>query len=75
MLLMRFLLTIILFLGGYVNSVAQNQKIQVTGVITSQANKLPILGFSVVYVRDPTSGVNADFDGSYSISLKMVMEY
>jgi TonB-linked SusC/RagA family outer membrane protein len=70
MLLMRFLLTIILFFGGYVYSAAQNQKIQVTGVITSQSDKLPLPGVSVVDVSDPTSGVNADFDGHYSISLK-----
>lgn len=70
MLLMRFLLTIILFFGGYVYSAAQNQKIQVTGVITSQSDKLPLPGVSVVDLSDPTSGVNADFDGRYSISLK-----
>jgi TonB-linked SusC/RagA family outer membrane protein len=70
MLLMRFLLIVILFFGGYVYSAAQNQKTQVTGVIISQSDKLPLPGVNVVDVSDPTSGVNADFDGHYSISLK-----
>lgn len=68
MLLMRFFLTSILFFGGYIYSSAQNQK--VTGVITSKSDNLSLPGVSVIDVNEPSNGVNADFDGRYSITLK-----
>ncbi|PXY43122.1 SusC/RagA family TonB-linked outer membrane protein [Flavobacterium hydrophilum] len=70
MLLMRFFLTSILFFGGYVYSTAQNQNTQVTGVITSKSDNLSLPGVSVIDVSEPKNGVNADFDGHYSITLK-----
>nr|WP_294922456.1 TonB-dependent receptor [uncultured Flavobacterium sp.] len=69
MLLMRFFLTSILFFGGYLYSTAQNQKTQVTGIITSKSDNLSLPGVSVVDVSDPRNGVNADFDGRYSITV------
>lgn len=69
MLLMRFFLTSILFFGGYVYSTAQNQKTQVTGVITSKSDNLSLPGVSVIDVSDSRNGVNADFDGHYSITV------
>jgi TonB-linked SusC/RagA family outer membrane protein len=70
MLLMRFFFTSILFFGGYVYSTAQNQNTQVTGVITSKSDNLSLPGVSVIDVSEPKNGVNADFDGRYSITLK-----
>lgn len=70
MLLMRSLLTIILFFGGYLYSTAQNQKIQVKGTVIALSDHLGLPGVSVVDVNDPKNGVNADFDGNYSISLQ-----
>ena len=70
MLLLRFFLTSILFFGGYMYSTAQNQKTQVTGVITSKSDNLSLPGVSVIDVNEPRNGVNADFDGRYSINLK-----
>lgn len=69
MLLVRFLLTGILYFGGYVYAAAQSQKIQVTGVIISASDKLSLPGVSVVDVNDTKNGVNADFDGHYSINV------
>ena len=69
MLLMRFFLTSILFFGGYVYSTAQNQKTQVTGVITSKSDNLSLPGVSVIDVSDSRNGVNADFDGRYTINV------
>lgn len=70
MLCMHFFLTIILICGGYNNVTAQNQKTQVTGVITSLSDKLSLPGVSIIDVSDPRNAVNADFDGHYSITLK-----
>ncbi|CAA9197999.1 TonB-dependent receptor P3 [Flavobacterium bizetiae] len=70
MLYMHFFLTIILICGGYNHVTAQNQKTQVTGVITSLSDKLSLPGASVIDVSDPRNAVNADFDGHYSITLK-----
>ncbi|MCC9063548.1 SusC/RagA family TonB-linked outer membrane protein [Flavobacterium piscisymbiosum] len=70
MLYMHFFLTIILICGGYNQVTAQNQKTQVTGVITSLSDKLSLPGVSIVDVSDPRNAVNADFDGHYSITLK-----
>ncbi|OCB76699.1 SusC/RagA family TonB-linked outer membrane protein [Flavobacterium piscis] len=70
MLCMHFFLTIILICGGYNNVTAQNQKTQVTGVITSLSDKLSLPGVSIIDVSDPRNAVNADFDGHYSIILK-----
>lgn len=70
MLCMHFFLTIILICGGYNNVTAQNQKTQVTGVITSLSDKLSLPGVSITDVSDPRNAVNADFDGHYSITLK-----
>jgi len=67
---MHFFLTIILICGGYNHVTAQNQKTQVTGVITSLSDNLSLPGVSVVDVSDPRNAVNADFDGHYSITLK-----
>ncbi|WP_207797813.1 SusC/RagA family TonB-linked outer membrane protein [Flavobacterium piscis] len=67
---MHFFLTIILICGGYNNVTAQNQKTQVTGVITSLSDKLSLPGVSIIDVSDPRNAVNADFDGHYSIILK-----
>ncbi|MCA1918744.1 MAG: TonB-dependent receptor [Flavobacterium piscis] len=67
---MHFFLTIILICGGYNNVTAQNQKTQVTGVITSLSDKLSLPGVSIIDVSDPRNAVNADFDGHYSITLK-----
>lgn len=68
-LLVRFLLTSILYFGGYVYGTAQNQKIQVSGVVTSKADQLSLPGVSVVDINDPKNGVIADFDGNYLIAL------
>jgi len=67
---MRFFLTGILFLGGCIYADAQSQKNQVTGVITSASDKLSLPGVSVIDVSEPKNGVNADFDGHYTINLK-----
>ena len=73
MLCMHFFLTIILICGGYNNVTAQNQKTQVTGVITSLSDKLSLPGVSIIDVSDPRNAVNADFDGHYSITLKLYL--
>lgn len=70
MLCMHFFLTIILICGGYNHVTAQDQKTQVTGVITSLSDKLSLPGVSIIDVSDPRNAVNADFDGHYSITLK-----
>jgi len=68
-LLVRFLLTGILYFGGYFYATAQSQKIQVKGIVTSASDKLSLPGVSVVDVTDPRNGVNADFDGRYAITV------
>ncbi|MFV8325924.1 SusC/RagA family TonB-linked outer membrane protein [Flavobacterium sp. ZS1P14] len=68
-LLKRSFLTIIFLFGGYMYSTAQNQKVQVSGVVTSLSDKLPLPGVSIVDVSDPKNGVVADFDGKYTIAI------
>lgn len=70
MLYMHFFLTIILICSGYNPIAAQNQKTQITGVITSLSDQLSLPGASVIDVSDPRNAVNTDFDGHYTISLK-----
>lgn len=70
MLYMHFFLTIILICGGYNHVAAQDQKTQVTGIITSLSDKLSLPGVSVADVSDPRNAVNADFDGHYAITLR-----
>ncbi|WP_205623785.1 SusC/RagA family TonB-linked outer membrane protein [Flavobacterium reichenbachii] len=67
---MHFFLTIFLICGSYHHLAAQNQKTQVTGVVTSLSDHLSLPGVSIIDVSDPRNAVNADFDGHYSISLK-----
>ena len=66
---LHFFLTLILICGGYNHVAAQNQKNQVTGVVTSISDNLSLPGVSIVDVSNPKNGVNADFDGRYVIAL------
>lgn len=67
--LKRSFLTVIFLFGGYMYSTAQNQKVHVSGVVTSLSDKLPLPGVSIVDVSDPKKGAVADFDGKYTIVL------
>lgn len=67
---MRFFLTMILVFWAHVNTNAQTQKIQVTGVVTAVSDKLSLPGATVADVSDLKNAVNADFDGHYTITLK-----
>lgn len=70
MLRVHFFLTIALLCCGYNHLAAQNQKTQVSGVITSLSDNLSLPGATVMDVSDPRNAVNADFDGHYTISLQ-----
>ena len=70
MLYAHFFLTIALLFCGYNHVTAQNQKTQVSGVITSLSDNLSLPGATVIDVSDPRNAVNADFDGRYTISLQ-----
>ncbi|MBZ4037477.1 TonB-dependent receptor [Flavobacterium sp. 17A] len=70
MLRVHFFLTIALLCCGYNHVTAQNQKTQVSGVITSLSDHLSLPGATVLDVSDPRNAVNADFDGRYTIALK-----
>lgn len=70
MLRVHFFLTIALLFCGYNHVTAQNQKTQVSGVITSLSDNLSLPGATVIDVSDPRNAVNADFDGHYTIALK-----
>ncbi|WP_205334603.1 SusC/RagA family TonB-linked outer membrane protein [Flavobacterium fluviale] len=70
MLYAHFFLTIALLFCGYNHITAQNQKTQVSGVITSLSDNLSLPGATVMDVSDPRNAVNADFDGRYTISLQ-----
>lgn len=70
MLYAHFFLTIALLFCGYNHVTAQNQKTQVSGVITSLSDNLSLPGATVMDVSDPRNAVNADFDGRYTISLQ-----
>jgi len=69
MLCMRFFLTIALLCCGFNHVIAQDQKIKVSGVITSLSDRLSLPGVSVIDVSNPKNGVDADFDGRYTITL------
>lgn len=64
-----FFIIIVFLSTRFDKIVAQNQKIQVSGVITSVSEKLSLPGATVMDVNDPRNAVNADFDGHYNIAL------
>ncbi|WP_128414636.1 SusC/RagA family TonB-linked outer membrane protein [Flavobacterium sp. Root901] len=66
----HFFLTILLVCGFYDFASAQSQPVQVSGVVTSVSDGLSLPGASIVDSTDPRNGVNADFDGHYTIKLK-----
>lgn len=68
MLYTHFFFIIILICSGH-NMYAQNQKIQVTGVIIGLSDNLSLPGATVVDVSNPKSAVSADFDGHYTIAV------
>ncbi|SHM29588.1 SusC/RagA family TonB-linked outer membrane protein [Flavobacterium saccharophilum] len=68
MLYTHFFFIIILICSGH-NIYAQNQKIQVTGVIIGVSDNLSLPGATVVDVSNPKSAVSADFDGHYTIAV------
>jgi TonB-linked SusC/RagA family outer membrane protein len=41
----------------------------VTGTVSSAADGMPLPGVSVIDAKNPTKGVQADFDGNYTITL------
>ncbi|PIB28657.1 SusC/RagA family TonB-linked outer membrane protein [Maribacter sp. 4G9] len=57
---------VLLFLATTTFSFAQTT---VSGTVTSAADNMPLPGVSVIDVNNPTRGVQADFDGNYSITL------
>ncbi|MFH6999353.1 SusC/RagA family TonB-linked outer membrane protein [Flavobacterium sp. FlaQc-57] len=65
-----FFIIIVFLSTRFDKIVAQNQKIQVSGVVTSVSEKLSLPGATVMDVSDPRNAVNADFDGHYIIALK-----
>ncbi|WP_289063656.1 TonB-dependent receptor [uncultured Zobellia sp.] len=67
--LCRFL-TLILFLGGISISSLHAQETSVSGTITSASDGLPLPGVSIIDVNNPSTGVVADFDGNFSVTLK-----
>jgi len=65
-----FFIIIVFLSTRFDKIVAQNQKNQVSGVITSVSEKLSLPGATVMDVNDPRNAVNADFDGHYNIALQ-----
>ncbi len=57
---------VLLFLVTTTFSFAQTT---VSGTVTSAADNMPLPGVSVIDANNPTRGVQADFDGNYSITL------
>lgn len=54
----------------FISFTAHSQDVTVSGTVTSAADGLPLPGVSIIDVNNPTTGVVADFDGNYSITLE-----
>ncbi|MEM7380249.1 MAG: TonB-dependent receptor, partial [Bacteroidota bacterium] len=62
------LMTLFCFFSGFL-FFALHAQTTVSGVVTSAGDGVPLPGVSIVDVGDPTTGVIADFDGNYTITL------
>ncbi len=62
-------LTMVFFFGGLLLTSIHAQEVQVSGTVTSAADNMPLPGVSVIDANNPTRGVQADFDGNFTITL------
>ncbi|UWX55180.1 carboxypeptidase-like regulatory domain-containing protein [Maribacter litopenaei] len=51
------------------SSTVMTAQTTVSGTVTSAADGMPLPGVSIIDANNPTRGVQADFDGNYSITL------
>jgi len=65
----RLVLSVILVLGMFFSMNAQ-KKIEVTGVVTSAVDNLPIPGVAII-IKGTNIGTVTDFDGKYTINAKL----
>ncbi|WP_339653066.1 TonB-dependent receptor [uncultured Maribacter sp.] len=63
------ILTMVFFFGGLLLTSIYAQEIKVSGTVTSAADNMPLPGVSVIDAKNPTRGVQADFDGNFTITL------
>ena len=63
------ILTMVFFFGGLLLTSIHAQEVKVSGTVTSAADNMPLPGVSVIDAKNPTRGVQADFDGNFTITL------
>ncbi|MEH6512405.1 TonB-dependent receptor [Maribacter arcticus] len=63
------ILTMVFFFGGLLLTSLHAQEVKVSGTVTSAADNMPLPGVSVIDAKNPTRGVQADFDGNFTITL------
>ena len=61
-------LTMILFFSGFL-FMGLHAQTTVSGTVTSASDNMPLPGVSVIDANNPTTGVQADFDGNFTITL------
>jgi TonB-linked SusC/RagA family outer membrane protein len=64
------ILTMVFFFGGLLLTSLHAQEVKVSGTVTSAADNMPLPGVSVIDAKNPTRGVQADFDGNFTITLE-----
>ena len=64
------ILTMVFFFGGLLLTSIHAQEVKVSGTVTSAADNMPLPGVSVIDAKNPTRGVQADFDGNFTITLE-----
>jgi len=62
-------LSTILFFSGFLMASLHAQEVIITGTVTAASDGMPLPGVSIVDVNEPTTGVNTDFDGNYSLTV------
>eukprot|EP01093_Parvamoeba_rugata_P018742 TRINITY_DN80_c0_g1_i2.p1 TRINITY_DN80_c0_g1~~TRINITY_DN80_c0_g1_i2.p1 ORF type:complete len:156 (-),score=34.78 TRINITY_DN80_c0_g1_i2:29-496(-) len=62
-------LTMILFFSGFLLTSLHAQT-TVSGTVTSASDNMPLPGVSVIDANNPTTGVQADFDGNFTITIE-----
>ncbi len=61
-------LTMILFFSGFL-FMSLHAQTTVSGTVTSASDNMPLPGVSVIDANNPTTGVQADFDGNFTITV------
>ena len=62
-------LKFLVFILTFCTTVISFAQTTVSGTVTSAADGMPLPGVSVIDANNPTKGVQADFDGNYTITL------